>query len=57
MRTRLPFLISHPISHAELEVVALVVDRPGAIGLHQNAVIGGGNQLFERQRLLAGQEC
>ena len=39
---------------AELKVVTLVVDRPGAISLHQNAVIGGGDQLLEAQRLLPG---
>src|SRR5262245_49903652 len=37
---------------SELKVVALVVNRPRAVGLEQNAVIGGGNQLLERKRLL-----
>ena len=31
----------------ELKVVTLVVDRPRTIGLHQDCVIGGSNQLFE----------
>src|SRR6266478_2369398 len=40
---------------AELEVVALVVNGPRTVGLKQNAVIGGPNQLIESQRLLAGE--
>src|ERR1700733_3165927 len=40
----------------ELKVVALVVDRPRTVGLHQNSVIGRGNQLFERERLFARQQ-
>src|ERR1700678_90552 len=39
---------------AELKVISLVIDRPRAVGLHQNAVIGGRNQLLQAQRLLAG---
>src|SRR5580658_6057674 len=41
---------------AELKVIAAVVNRPRTIGLHQDAVIGGRDQLFECQRLYAGQE-
>jgi len=32
---------------AELEVVALVVDRPGAVGLHVDAAVSVGNQLAQ----------
>src|ERR1700683_290792 len=42
---------------AELKVISTVIDRPGAIGLHQNAVIGRGNQLLQPQRLLARQQA
>src|SRR6185369_216421 len=41
---------------AELEVVALVIDRPRFVGLHINAVVGLRNQLFKAERLLAGQD-
>src|ERR1700691_3122722 len=37
----------------ELKVVALIVDRPRSIGLHQDAMISGCNQLFQSQRLLS----
>src|SRR5437763_7387735 len=40
---------------AELEVVTLVVNGPRPVGLKQNCVIGGSNELLECQRLLAGQ--
>src|SRR5205085_5086389 len=30
---------------AELKVVALVVNRPGAVGGHKDTVVGGGNEL------------
>src|SRR5215469_3765741 len=42
---------------AKLKVVAFIVNRPGAVGLEQNAVIGGRNQLLERKRLLAGKNA
>src|SRR5712691_460306 len=42
---------------AELKIVAPVVNRPGAVGLHENAVIGGSDQLLEGERLLAGQQA
>src|SRR5581483_907921 len=42
---------------AELEVVALVVNRPGSVGLHENAVIGGRDQLLQCQRVCAGQNA
>src|SRR5262249_29832035 len=32
---------------SELEVVALVVDRPGAVGLHVDAVVNSGDELVE----------
>ena len=32
---------------AELEVEPLVVDRPGAVGVHVDAVVGGGDHLLE----------
>ncbi len=35
---------------AELEVEPLVVDRPRAVGLHVDAVVGGGDDLLERVR-------
>ena len=31
---------------AELEVVALVINRPGTIGFHVNALVGGSNELL-----------
>ena len=30
---------------AKLKVVALVVDGPGAVGVHEDAVVGGGDEL------------
>src|SRR5512143_3614798 len=42
---------------AELEVVALVVDGPGTVGLHINAAVGTGNELLEAERLFAGQDA
>ena len=42
---------------AKLEVVALVVNRPRLIRLQIDGVVGAGNQLFERQRLLARQNA
>src|SRR5262249_55352532 len=42
---------------SELKVVALVVDRPGAVGLHVNAVIGSGDELVEGQRLRPWQNA
>src|SRR6202522_606613 len=41
---------------AKLKVITLVVNRPRAIGLHQDSVIGGRNQLLESQRFFAGQQ-
>ena len=41
---------------AKLEVVSLVVDRPGAIGFHENCMLGGCNQLFQRQRLFSWEQ-
>src|SRR5215831_10688158 len=38
---------------AKLKVVALVVDGPRLVGFHVNAVVGTGNQLLKRERLLA----
>src|SRR5580704_2732020 len=35
---------------AELEVVTLVVDRPGAVRLHVDAALGGSDQLLQRER-------
>src|ERR1041385_7767104 len=41
---------------AELEVVALVVDRPGAVGLHVDPIVGAADELLERERLLARED-
>src|SRR5207244_949515 len=41
----------------ELEVIALVVDGPGAIGFHVNSVVGRGNQLLPGERFFAGQNA
>ena len=40
---------------AELEVEALVVDRPGAVGVHVDAVVGGGDHLLEAA--VAGEQA
>src|SRR5215472_12114001 len=37
----------------ELEVVALVIDGPRAVGLHVDAVVDSGDELIEGQRFLA----
>src|ERR1700722_738554 len=42
---------------AELKVIALVVNRPRSIGLHQDRVIGRGNQLLETERFLSRQQA
>src|SRR5580658_7522519 len=42
---------------AELKVVALVVNRPRSIGLHQDPVIGRGNQLLETEGFLSRQKA
>src|SRR5271165_5179305 len=48
--------LAMPDLTAKLKVVALVINRPGAVGLHQNSVIGGRDQLLERQRRCPGQQ-
>src|SRR5882724_6747816 len=42
---------------AELEVVTLIVNRPGAVGFDVNAVIGGRDELLPGQRLFAGENA
>src|SRR5208337_4637024 len=42
---------------SELKVITLVVNRPGLVGLHVDAIVGRGNQLFQTQRLLSGQNA
>src|SRR5208282_5397302 len=42
---------------AELKVIALVVDRPRAVGLHQKSMIRGSNQLLQAERLLTRQQA
>src|SRR5690242_17798445 len=42
---------------AELEVVALVVNGPGAVSLHEDAFIRVGDELLEGERLLARQDA
>src|SRR5215472_3662358 len=42
---------------AELEVIALIVNRPGAVGLHVDAVVNAGDELVEGQRFFAGQDA
>ena len=64
-RVRRVFHHAHPLTvhdlppnlATELEVVTLVVNRPGAIRLHQDAAVGRGNQLFQAQRLLTRQQA
>src|SRR5688572_29805953 len=41
----------------KLKVVTLVVNRPRAIGLHQNSVVGLCNQLRQRQRFFSRQDA
>src|SRR5262245_55272813 len=41
---------------AEGEVETLVIDRPRAVADDQHAVLGPGDQVFERARRLAGRE-
>src|SRR6476469_2721940 len=42
---------------AKLEVVALVVDRPRSVGLHEDAVVSAGDQLVKRQRIFSWQNA
>src|SRR5438105_9040312 len=39
---------------AKLKVVTLVINRPRAVGLHKDAVVGAGDELVESQRFLSG---
>src|SRR6476646_10950335 len=38
---------------AELKVITLVVNRPRTIGLHENAIVGAGDELIKRQRFFS----
>src|SRR5208282_557219 len=42
---------------SELKVVALVVNRPRLVGLHVDAIVSRGNELFQTQRLFSGQNA
>src|SRR3954453_7997361 len=42
---------------AELKVIALVVNRPRPIRLHQNSVIGSRNKLLEREWFICRQDA
>ena len=42
---------------AELEVVALVVDRPGAVGLHEDAMIGVERSVARGSAASRREEC
>ncbi len=53
----LPFLDLPRNLASELKVVAFVVNRPGLVGFHVDALVGRGNELFQTQRLLSGQNA
>src|SRR4029077_4136930 len=42
---------------SELKVVAFVINRPGFVGLHVDTLISRGNELFQTQRSLSGQNA
>src|SRR5947199_9963929 len=42
---------------AKLEVITLVVNGPGSVRLHENAVISAGDELIKGQRLFSRQDA
>src|ERR1700733_4579456 len=42
---------------SELKIISTIIDGPGAIRLHQDAMIGGCDQLLQAKRLLAWKQA
>src|SRR5260370_33473936 len=42
---------------SELKIVASIINRPGAVGLHQNAMVSRSNQLLNSEWLFSGQQA